>query len=330
MFDDSNILVTGGTGSFGQKFVDFILANHSPEKIVIYSRNEANQVDMASRLGYYKDKLRFILGSVTDYDRLYRALKGIDYVVHAAALKVVPKAEYNPLEVMAVNADGTKNVISACCERNIKKAVMLATDKAVMPVNLYGFTKGVAERIWIESNYLEPIFSVARYGNIMGSRGSVINKYLAQRDRGEKDYELTHEACTRYWVDFQDAIFLVMEALGNKPGLIHCSKTRAFRVKDLIRAIYLRASMQVTGLREGEKIHETIINEYEATRARDYGTHYTIFPAYSFDDTICYDKEHGKALKGAVMTNDSDSLMVLDEVRAKVKEFEGAASIEET
>lgn len=322
MLDDSNILVTGGTGSFGQKLVDFLLANYTPGKIIIYSRNEANQEDMKGRLGYYKDKLRFILGSVTDYDRLYRALKGVDYVIHAAALKIVPKAEYNPLEVMAVNVDGTKNVISACCERNVRKAILLATDKAVMPVNLYGFTKGVAERIWIESNYLEPIFSVARYGNIMGSRGSVINRFIEQRNRGEKDYELTHVDCTRYWVDFGTAIQLVLTALSGQSGLIHCSKTGAFKVRDLIRAIYLRASLEVTGLREGEKIHETLINEYEAERARDYGTHYTIFPAYSFDDAILYDKEHGTPLEGPVMTNDPYTLMSLNDVRDKVREFE--------
>jgi FlaA1/EpsC-like NDP-sugar epimerase len=322
MLDNAKILVTGGTGSFGQKFIDYVLTHYTPEKIVVYSRNEANQCDMASRLGYYKDKLRFILGSVTDYDRLYRAMKGIDCIVHTAALKVVPKAEYNPLEVADINVDGTKNVISAVCERGVRKAVLLATDKAVMPVNLYGFTKGVAERIWIESNYLEPCFSVARYGNIMGSKGSVINKFVEQRERGEKDYEITHMDCTRYWVDFGDAIKLVLVALDGKPGLIHCSKTKAFRVRDLIRAIYLRADIKVTGLREGEKIHEDLINEYEATRAKDNGDHYTIFPAYSFDDKILYDKEHGKDLTGPVKTSDKDTLMGLDEVRKRVEEFQ--------
>lgn len=320
--EGARILITGGTGSFGQKFVDYVLTHYNPEKIVIYSRNEANQCDMASRLGYYKDKLRFILGSVTDYDRLHRALKGIQYVVHSAALKVVPKGEYNPLEFLNTNSLGTENVIRACCDRGIERAVFLDTDKAVMPVNLYGFTKGVAERVWIESNYLEPIFSVARYGNIMGSRGSVINKFIAKRDIGEKDYEITHIDCTRYWVDFDDAIKLVLEGLGGKPGLIHCSKTRAFRVRDLVRAIYLRAELRVTGLREGEKIHECLINEFEAERARDCGTHYTIFPAYSFDDKILYDKEHGKKLAGPVMTSDPSTLMNLEEVRAKVKAFE--------
>jgi FlaA1/EpsC-like NDP-sugar epimerase len=321
VIDDSKILITGGTGSMGQHLVDFLLANYNPQKVVIYSRNEANQVDMAERLGFYKAKLRFILGSVTDYDRMYRAFKGIDYVIHAAALKVVPKAEYNPLEYLAVNVNGTKNVILACCERGIKRAIFLATDKGVMPVNLYGFTKGLAERIWLEANYLEPIFSIVRYGNIMGSRGSVINKFIEQRNRGEKDYELTQEDCTRYWVDVRDAIDIVLKAIEDKPGLIYCSKTKAFRIKDLIRAIYLRAELRILGLREGEKIHETLINEYEALRARDYGTYYKIFPAYSFDDEIVYDKEHGERLSGPVMTSDKHTLMTLKEVRAKVKQF---------
>lgn len=320
--DGKSILITGGAGSFGQKFVDHLLANYSPEKIVIYSRNEFNQTEMAFRLAYHKDKLRFILGSVTDYDRLHRALKGIQYVVHAAALKVVPKSEYNPLEFLHVNTIGTENVIRACCDRKIEKAVFLDTDKAVMPVNLYGYTKGAAERIWLECNYLEPIFSIARYGNIVGSRGAILNKFLEQRDRGEKDYEITHMDCTRYWVDFSDAIKLVLAALEEKPGLIHCSKTRAFRIRDLIRAIYLRAELKVTGLREGEKIHEVIINEYEAQRARDLGDRYIIFPAYSFDDLILYDKEHGIPLTRAVVTSDAGNLMNLNEVRDKLRRFE--------
>lgn len=303
----------------GQALTDYLLANFSPEKIVIFSRNEFNQSQMESRLAFYKDKLRFILGSVTDYDRLYRALKGIDYVIHTAALKVVPKAEYNPLEVISVNVDGTKNVISACCERKVTRAVMLCTDKAVMPVNLYGCSKAAAEKIWIESNYLEPIFSVARYGNIMGSRGSVLNKFIEQREIGEAVYEITDLNCTRYWVDFSDAIALILKALEDKPGLILCSKTRAFKVRDLIRAIYLRAELKITGLREGEKIHETLINQYEAARAVDCGTHYKIFPAFSFDDEILYDKEEGKWLEHPVTTNDLESMMKLKEVRARVK-----------
>jgi UDP-N-acetylglucosamine 4,6-dehydratase/5-epimerase len=320
--DGARILVTGGTGSMGRALTSHLLANYNPEKIVIFSRNEYNQSKMASDLAAHKDKLRFILGSVTDYDRIYRAMKCIDIVVHTAALKVVPTAEYNPLEVASVNVDGTKNVIAACCERRVSKAVMLATDKAVMPVNLYGCSKAMAEKIWIESNYLEPIFSVVRYGNVMGSKGSIINRFLELSYEGIKEFEITHMGCTRYWVDFSDAISLILKAVGDKPGLILCSKTKAFKVKDLIRAIYLRAELKVTGLRIGEKVHETLINEYEAARGKDMGDHYKIFPAFSFDDEIVYDKEEGKDLTGAVTTNDADSMMVLDEVRAKVKAFE--------
>jgi UDP-N-acetylglucosamine 4,6-dehydratase len=321
VIDGQSVLVTGGAGSFGQKFVDHLLEVYNPSKIVIFSRNEANQAEMAARLAYHKDKLRFILGSVCDYDRIYRALKGIDIVVHTAALKVVPTAEYNPLEVCAVNVDGTKNVIMACCERGVQKAIMLCTDKAVMPVNLYGCSKAMAEKIWIEANYLEPIFSAARYGNIMGSRGSVINKFMEKRDRGDSEYELTHIDCTRFWVDFDDAIVLVLKAIEEESGIILCSKTKAFRVKDLIRAVYLRAEMKVTGLREGEKIHETLINEYEAARAKDMGSYYKIYPYYSFDDEIIYSKDKGEDLCGPVMTSDKESMMKLSEVRKRVKVF---------
>jgi UDP-N-acetylglucosamine 4,6-dehydratase len=320
--DGSRILITGGTGSMGQALTAHLLENYKPEKIVIFSRNEYNQMCMAEKFKAYSDKLRFVLGSVTDYNRLYRALKCIDIVIHTAALKVVPKAEYNPLEVKDVNVDGTANVIEACCERKVGKAVMLCTDKAVMPVNLYGCSKAMAEKIWIESNYLEPIFSAVRYGNVMGSKGSVVNSFIEQRKRGEKIYDLTHEDCTRYWVDFREAINLILSAIEEKPGVILASKTKSFHVKDLIRAIYLRAEINITGLREGEKIHECLINEYEAERSVDMGGYYKIFPAFSFDDAIEYDKSEGKPLESAVMTSDKFSMMSLEEVRAKVKAFE--------
>ena len=318
MFRDASVLVSGGTGSFGRRFIRHILDTESPHKVVVYSRNEANQCEFAEELGQYSKEVRFILGSVTNYERLMRALKGIDYVVHAAALKVVPKAEYNPLEVMEVNYEGTKNVINACIERGVKRAVFLATDKAVMPVNLYGVSKAAAEKVWMEANYLEPIFSSVRYGNVMGSKGAVINKFIEQRERGEKDYEITHPECTRFWVDFDEAIRLVMKSFDDKPGIITASKTKSFKVRDLIKAIYLRAELKVTGLREGEKVHETIVNEYEAPRTMDMGDYYRVFPAYSYEDKILYDKEHGVPVQKPVISNDFLSLMTLEEVREKV------------
>lgn len=321
MFRDKAILVTGGTGSFGKRFIKHVLDTDSPRKIVIYSRNEANQCDMAAEFSGYASEMRFIMGSVTNYDRLYRALHGIDYVVHAAALKVVPKAEYNPLEVTDVNVDGTRNVIEACVENKVKRAVFLATDKAVMPINLYGMTKGVAEKCWLDANYLSPIFSIVRYGNVMGSRGAVINKFLEQRDRGEKDYELTHPEATRFWVDFEEAIKLVYQAFEDKPGIINCSKTRSFKVRDLIKAVYYRADFKITGLREGEKVHETLVNEYEAQHANEMDDRYRIFPVHSYDDTILYDKEHGVPLQKAVTSGDFLNLMTLEEVREKVNKF---------
>ncbi len=322
MIDGARVLITGGTGSFGKAFVAYLLENQRPQKIVIFSRNEANQCEMSKNLGYHAAKMRFILGSVTNYERVYRALKGIDIVIHAAALKVVDKAEYNPLEVLDVNVDGTRNMINACIERGVKEAILIATDKGVHPVNLYGMTKGVAERVWLEANYLEPIFKIVRYGNVMGSRGSVINYFLELKERGEKDYPITHLECTRFWVDMGEAIKLVLKILDEKPGTILASKTKAFRIKDLIKAIYLRAECKVIGLRDGEKIHETLVNEYEAARTKELAQCYRIFPAYSFDDTVLYDREHGTDLKGAVVSNDPELLMNLDEVRAKVKAFE--------
>jgi len=321
LFLEKSVLVSGGTGSFGQKFIKHILDTDNPRKVVVFSRNEANQCEMAHEFRGYANNLRFILGSVTDYERIYRALNGIDYVVHTAALKVVPKAEYNPIEVMAVNYEGTRNVINACIERGVKRAVFLATDKAVMPVNLYGVSKAAAEKVWMEANYLEPIFSSVRYGNVMGSRGAVITKFLAQRERGEKDYEITHPEATRFWVDFDEAIKLVLQSFEDNPGVVLCSKTKSFKVRDLIKAIYLRADLKVTGLREGEKIHETMVNEYEAQRAVEMEDRYRIFPPYSYEDSILYDKEHGVPMQKAVTSGDFLNLMNLEEVREKVNKY---------
>jgi UDP-N-acetylglucosamine 4,6-dehydratase len=280
-------------------------------------------MDMESEFAGYAKTMRYIMGSVTDHDSISRACKGIDYVVHTAALKVVPKAQYNPKEVMRVNYLGTENVIDACIERKVKRAVFLGTDKGVEAVNLYGKSKAAAEDVWIESNYMEPIFSSVRYGNVMGSRGAVITKFLEQRERGEKDYEITHPECTRFWVDFDEAIQLVMKSFDEKPGIITASKTRSSKIKDLIKAIYLRADLKVTGLREGEKIHETIVNQYEAQRSMEMDDCYRIFPLYSYEDKILYDKEHGRPVPKAVTSGDFLNLMTLEEVRAKVDKFVG-------
>lgn len=324
MFRDSSVLVTGGTGSLGRAITRHLLANESPHKIVIYSRNEAHQEEMREDFGR-PDKIRFVLGSVSNPERLFRAMRGIDYCIHAAALKVVPLGEYNPLEFLDINVQGTKNVINACLDSGVKKAVYIGTDKAVMPVNFYGFTKGVAERAWQEANYLAPIFSSVRYGNVQGARGSAISKWIEQRERGGTEYCLTHPECTRFWVNYDEAIKLIYRAFEEKPGLILASKTRSYRVRDLIKAVYLRAEVKVTGLREGEKVHETIVNEYEALRANEFDDYYAIRPVYSFDDKILYDREHGKPMEKAATSNDFLSLMSLEEVRAKLDEFQNRA-----
>lgn len=321
MFENSSVLVTGGTGSFGKRFVKHLLDTERVHKVVVYSRNEANQCAMENDLSGYRGELRFVLGSVTNYDRLCRALKGIDYVVHAAALKVVPKAEYNPLEVMDVNYGGTANLVNACVDRGVKRAVFLGTDKDVEPWNLYGVSKAAAEKVWLEANYLSPIFSSVRYGNVMGSAGSVINRFLELRGRSEKGYEITHPECTRFWLDFDEAIALVKRSFEDKPGIITASKTKSFKIRDLIKAVYYRAEIKVTGLREGEKIHETIVNWSEAQRAREMEDSYRIFPAYSYDDEILYDKEHGRPVDKAVTSGEFLNLMSLEEVREKVGKF---------
>jgi len=323
MFDGARILITGGSGSFGTHFVEHIFSAYNPEKVVIFSRGEKAQCEMEDRFGYYKARMRFILGSVTDQDRISRACDGIDIIVHAAALKVVPKLEYNPLECHDVNVVGTRNVINAVIERQVPNAVFIATDKGVMPVNYYGYCKGMAERMWLEANYLKPYFKIVRYGNIMGSRGSVINYFMDLKRAGIKEYPLTHMDCTRFWVDYSEAIALLLQAIENKAGVTLASKAKSFKVKDLIKAIYLRADLKVIGLREGEKIHETLVSEYEARRAKELPTCYRIFPAYSYDDEILYPKEEGSDMKKAVTSNDPAYLMNVKELRRKVDALGG-------
>lgn len=323
--DGARILITGGSGSFGTHLVEHLFANDNPEKVVIFSRGEKAQCEMEDRFAYYKSKMRFILGSVTDRDRITRACRGIDFVVHAAALKVVPKLEYNPLECHDVNVVGTRNVVNAIIESKVGSAVFIATDKGVMPVNYYGYCKGTAERMFLEANYIEPVFRVARYGNIMGSRGSVINYFMEMRREGVKEYPLTHIDCTRFWVDYPEAISLCLAAMEEKPGVVLASKTKSFKVKDLIKAIYLRAELKVTGLREGEKVHETLVSEYEACRTKEMPHAYRIFPAYSFDDTILYEKEEGHDVARAVVSNDPANMMGLDELRKRVDAIEQEA-----
>lgn len=293
MLDGKTILITGGTGSFGQKFVETILQKYNPKKVIIYSRDEFKQ-DLMKKyfIQYYPDKahlLRFFLGDVRDKDRLYRAFVGVDYVVHAAALKQVPSCEYNPFEAIKTNIHGAQNIIDAAIDRGIKKVVALSTDKAVNPINLYGATKLVSDKLFISANAYSgengTVFSVVRYGNVAGSRGSVIPYFKSLIDQGKKELPITDFEMTRFWITLDQGVDLVLKAIKeSKGGEIYISKIPSFRIIDLAKAMLDDAKLVEVGIREGEKLHEIMITKDDSRSTYEYENHYIIYPNFEWWD----------------------------------------------
>ncbi len=281
--DGATLLVTGGTGSFGQKFVELVLKEHNPKALRIYSRDELKQVQMQARI---KDsRLRYLIGDVRDRDRLYRALNGVDLVVHAAALKQVPVAEYNPLEAVKTNIEGAANLIDAAIDNGVPKIMALSTDKAVHPVNLYGATKLVAEKLIIQANaYSGPRktrFSVVRYGNVVGSRGSVVPVFQEQAKTGT--LTITDERMTRFWITQEQAVHFILRCLeAMQGGEIFVPKIPSIRITDLARAMAPTAQVKVTGIRPGEKVHEVLVTEEEAPHTREFPDHFVVEPEHPF------------------------------------------------
>ncbi len=284
--DDATILVTGGTGSFGQKFVELVLKEHNPKALRIYSRDELKQVQMQAR---FKDpRLRYLIGDVRDRDRLYRALNGVDLVVHAAALKQVPTAEYNPLEAVKTNIGGAANLIDAAIDNGVPKVMALSTDKAVHPVNLYGATKLVAEKLVVQANaYSGPRktrFSVVRYGNVVGSRGSVVPLFQEQAKTGT--VTITDERMTRFWITQEQAVHFILRSVdAMQGGEIFVPKIPSVKIMDLARAMAPKAQIKVTGIRPGEKLNEILLTEEEAPHAREHADHFVIEPEHPFWST---------------------------------------------
>lgn len=291
MYDGATILVTGGTGSFGSFYVPYLL-KHPIRKVIVYSRDEYKQWAMARNV---KDpRVRFFLGDIRDKPRLSHAMKGVDYVVHAAALKHVTAMEYNPQEAYKTNVVGTQNVIESACDAGVRRAVLLSTDKACEPVNLYGATKMVAERLWIAANVHRPSFSFVRYGNVMGSRGGVLGIWKDILDRGGRELPITDLAMTRFWMTLDDAVRAVDRAVENEPGLGWVANAPSFRLVDLMEAMADKAGVEVTkiitGRAPGEKLHETLVTRYEGERARitDDGGYIILPPEREFDESIQY------------------------------------------
>lgn len=281
MLKGKTILVTGGTGSFGQKFVPMTLEKHNPKKIIILSRDEMKQWDMAKQYTD-DDRVRFFIGDVRDRDRLYRALDGVDYVVHAAATKIVPTAEYNPFECIKTNINGAMNLIDACIDKGVKRVVALSTDKASSPINLYGASKLASDKLFVSGNAYSgehgTTFSVVRYGNVMGSRGSVIPFFLSIKDQGE--LPITDPRMTRFMITLEQGVEMVWHAFDDmEGGETYVKKIPSMNLTEIGHAVAPDATQKTVGIRPGEKLHEQMIGIEDAPFTYEYPEHYKILPA---------------------------------------------------
>jgi len=281
MLKNKSILITGGTGSFGHTFIPMTLEKYNPSRLVIFSRDEMKQWEMA-KLFENDDRVRFFIGDVRDKERLSRALKGIDYVVHAAATKIVPTAEYNPFECVKTNVFGAMNLIDACIDQGVKGVVALSTDKASSPANLYGATKLTSDKLFIAGNSYsgdnDTRFAVVRYGNVMGSRGSVIPFFMTQADKGT--LPITDDRMTRFMISLEQGVDLVWHAFEDMiGGEIYVKKIPSMKVTDVARAVAPDASHDIVGIRPGEKLHEQMISPEDAQHTYEYPEHYKILPA---------------------------------------------------
>ena len=310
MFTNSTILITGGTGSFGNTFVPMTLKNHKPRKIIIYSRDEMKQWEMAKKFAN-DPRVRFFIGDVRDRERLYRALDGVDYVVHAAATKIVPTAEYNPFECVKTNINGAMNVIDACIDKKVKRVVALSTDKASSPVNLYGATKLASDKLFVAGNSYaggdSSRFSVVRYGNVMGSRGSVIPFFMSIKDKGV--LPITDDRMTRFMITLEQGVELVWHAFEDmQGGEIYVKKIPSMNILDVARAVAPESRLEVVGIRPGEKLHEQMISAEDALYTYEYPEHFKILPAinnWSADPFRI--KDGKKVVEGFVYSSDNNS-----------------------
>ena len=279
----SVVLITGGTGSFGRAFTRCLLKYQKPKVIRIFSRDEFKQYQMQQE---FSDKrLRFLLGDVRDKERLVRAMEGVDVVVHAAALKHIPAAEYNPFEPIKTNIIGTQNVIEAALDSEVKRAVLISSDKAAHPINLYGATKLCAEKLFIQGNVYsgrkKTVFGVVRYGNVLGSRGSVVPLFREQKTNGV--LTITHKDMTRFWITLPQASQFVAESVNQMlGGEIFIPKLPSIKITDLAKAMAPKAKLKIVGVRPGEKLHEELITEEESIRVKEYKDHYVIGPEFPF------------------------------------------------
>jgi UDP-N-acetylglucosamine 4,6-dehydratase/5-epimerase len=319
------VLLTGATGSFGNVFIARALAEHGPASIRVYSRDELKQLEMQRRF-HGDERLRFLLGDIRDVERLKRAMRGVDLVVHAAALKQVPACEYNPFEAVQTNIHGAENIVTAAIESHVPKTMALSTDKAVNPVNLYGATKLCAEKIITQGNTYAPEngelaarFASVRYGNVVGSRGSVIPLFQRQAATGE--LTITDEAMTRFWITLEQAVDFVIDCIGRMlGGEVFVPKIPSMRVTDIGDALAPEAARKVIGIRPGEKIHEVLLTADEARRATSYDDYFAIYPSFPFWRTEPY-PEGDELAPGFSYSSDSNTRwLTFEQIRAMAEQ----------
>ena len=328
MLNDKTILITGGTGSFGKSFTRYVLKHYQPKKIIIYSRDEYKQFVMQNELKEYAPVMRYFIGDVRDKDRLKRAFEGVDYVIHAAALKQVPACEYNPNEAIRTNINGAQNVIDAALDTNVKKVIALSTDKAVNPVNLYGGTKLVSDKLFVAANAYSGTkdisFAIVRYGNVAGSRGSIIPLFHNIIKNGGTELPITDMRMTRFWISLTEGVELVIKALREaKGGETFISKIPSFRVPDLAEAMLPGCRLKEIGIRPGEKLHEIMVTTEDSFNTYEYDKHYIVYPQMVFNDRQVPDLSGKKVEEGFSYSSGTNSeWLSVEDLRERLKEVE--------
>lgn len=328
MLNNKTILITGGTGSFGKCFTRYVLTHYDPKKIIIYSRDEFKQWLMADEFKEYESRLRFFIGDVRDVERLKRACEGVDYIIHAAALKQVPACEYNPNEAIKTNIHGAMNVIDAALDTGVRKVVALSTDKAVNPVNLYGGTKLVSDKLFVAANAYAGAkdinFSIVRYGNVAGSRGSVIPVFHKLVKEGIKEMPVTDVRMTRFWISLTQGVELVIKALAEaKGGETFISKIPSFKVTDLAEAMSPGCTIRETGIRPGEKLHEIMVTPEDSHTTYEYDKHFIVYPQMTWNDRQQPDLSGKKVEEGfSYSSGTNKEWLSVEDIRELLKDVE--------
>ena len=327
MFDEKSILITGGTGSFGHRYVSSLLKNYKPKRLVIYSRDELKQYDMALKYKGHEETLRFFIGDIRDSSRLKEAMRGIDIVIHAAALKHVPIAEYNPMECIKTNIHGAENLIQAALDNNVESVMALSTDKAANPINLYGATKLASDKLFVAANNMSggrTKFSVVRYGNVVGSRGSVVPYFKKLLQDGAKQIPITHLDMTRFWITLQQGVDFVFKSIERMDGgEIFVPKIPSIKITDLAKSIAPNIPIEVIGIRPGEKLHEIMCPSDDSHLTIEFDDHYVICPSITFfsrknDFTLNALNEKGKLVDQGFEYHSglNPNFLNLDEIRS--------------